>query len=57
MEEVNDDWDGVDLALLVGANDTVNRRAEGGGGGGAKAALSIRRIREIGAGAPRRGGW
>merc|ERR1712165_197738 len=28
MDEINDDWDDVDLALVIGANDTVNSAAE-----------------------------
>merc|ERR1712121_132732 len=28
MDEINDDWDDVDLSLVIGANDTVNSAAE-----------------------------
>jgi len=28
MDEINDDWDNVDLSLVIGANDTVNSAAE-----------------------------
>merc|ERR1712027_67522 len=28
MDEINDDWDEVDLSLVIGANDTVNSAAE-----------------------------
>merc|ERR1711990_1079046 len=28
MDEINDDWDDVDLSLVIGANDTVNKAAE-----------------------------
>jgi len=28
MEEINDDWEGVDVSLVVGANDTCNALAE-----------------------------
>ena len=28
MEEMNDDFDGTDLALVIGANDTINSAAE-----------------------------
>merc|ERR1712223_753810 len=28
MDEINDDWDDVDLPLVIGANDTVNSAAE-----------------------------
>merc|ERR1712015_72711 len=27
MDEINDDWDDVDLSLVIGANDTVNSAA------------------------------
>jgi NAD(P) transhydrogenase len=28
MEEVNDDWEDVDVCLVIGANDTANSAAE-----------------------------
>jgi len=28
MDEINEDWNGVDLSLVIGANDTVNSAAE-----------------------------
>merc|ERR1712080_36462 len=28
MDEINEDWDDVDLSLVIGANDTVNSAAE-----------------------------
>merc|ERR1711918_259664 len=28
MDEINEDWDDVDLTLVIGANDTINSAAE-----------------------------